>query len=128
MRTNREGSPNKFYALADQAFKKADALAAGPRSGAAPELLINTKGDVEAACRTEQRFGGDDDYLAYALHHIQAAISKRDDAPCSSMEHAKSAQVALQLERRPTYRDVVAQWEREHESQVAAPLPHTEQP
>lgn len=82
------------------------------------DKLINTKGDVEAACRIET-FDGDD-YLAYALHHIQAAIAKREDAPCSSAEHAKAAQVALQLERRPIYMDVVKQWHAEAQHQQDA--------
>jgi hypothetical protein len=82
----------------------------------APTLLINTKGDVETACRVDGR--GERDYLVYAHRQLQSALDKRDDAPCSSSEHAMAAKVALLLERVPTYPEIVAQWE--HESRLDA--------
>lgn len=41
-------------------------------------------------------------YLEYALHHIQCALAKADDAPCSAAQHERSAKLALQLGRVPT--------------------------
>jgi hypothetical protein len=43
-----------------------------------------------------------DDYLAYAARHLRAALLKRDDAPCSSMQHERQATLALRLGRVPT--------------------------
>lgn len=91
-----------------------EAVDSALRAQPTPPKLINTKGDVEAACRAEQHVDGD--HLDYALHHIKAAIAKREDAPCSSAEHAKDAEVALRLERKPTYREIVRAW------QMADPL------
>jgi hypothetical protein len=78
-------------------------------AGAVPhEPLINTKADVERACRLDAR--GERDYLAYAAHNLRAAMEKREDAPCASSEHEMAALVALKLERVPTYPEIVQEW------------------
>lgn len=110
-------------ALPDGNATKDLALSSVVGVGAEPRPRLDyfkcgTKADVEAACRLDAK--GERDFLAYALHNIQGAIAKREDAPCSSAEHAKAAQVALQLERVPTYTEVVAQWQREAEGGVGA--------
>jgi hypothetical protein len=73
-----------------------------------PQKLINTKGDVETACRVDPR--GERDYLTYAAHNLKSAIDKREDAPCSSAEHEMAARVALDMERVPTYPEIVEAW------------------
>ena len=72
------------------------------------QKLIDTKGDVEFACRVDAK--GERDYLEYAARQLRGAIAKREDAPASSAQHEMSARVALNLERVPTYNEILDAW------------------